>query len=165
MTNKAQDKQELIRLAPSFKFPPYAFVPGKYPHPNQPGGHSHQQKKDEIQLQGKSPLQTNEFLHAIDLINFGYFWESHEVLEALWNACNRAEPYNSFLKGLIKIAAAGVKLNTDSQSAAQGHFHRSCEHFDEAFSDCKELGGFDHQFFKEFLKQEVQLPFKPIYPK
>jgi hypothetical protein len=52
------------------------------------------------------------YLRGIDLFNFGYWWESHEAWEGLWRACGRRGPAADFLKGLIKLAAAGVKAST-----------------------------------------------------
>ena len=50
------------------------------------------------------------FCFAVDLFNHGYYWESHEVWESLWHACGRRGTAADFLKSLIKLAAAGVKV-------------------------------------------------------
>jgi predicted metal-dependent hydrolase len=42
----------------------------------------------------------------VDLFNMGYWWECHEVLEALWNAAGRKTPQASFVQGLLQVAAA-----------------------------------------------------------
>src|SRR4051812_36882722 len=99
------------RFAPEQQFPPYSYVTGRFPHPTRdPAGHSY----------GHAPLapppidpeywqQSRDYLFACDLFNFGFYWESHEVWESLWQACGRSGPTADFLKGLIKLAAAGVK--------------------------------------------------------
>jgi len=51
-----------------------------------------------------------EYLRGIELFNHGYYWESHEVWESLWHAAGRTGPIADFLKGLIALAAAGVKV-------------------------------------------------------
>ena len=38
------------------------------------------------------------------------YWEAHEAWEELWHACGRMGPTADFLRGLIKLAAAGVKV-------------------------------------------------------
>jgi hypothetical protein len=51
------------------------------------------------------------YLYGVDLFNHGYYWEAHEAWEALWHACGRTGSTGWFLKGLIKLAAAGVKAD------------------------------------------------------
>ena len=53
-----------------------------------------------------SPL----FRRGVELFNAGYYWEAHEAWEALWHAAGRRGPTADLLKGLIKLAAAGVKV-------------------------------------------------------
>src|SRR5262249_54220864 len=43
------------------------------------------------------------------LLNHQFFWEAHETWEPLWHSCGRRGTIADFLKGLIKLAAAGVK--------------------------------------------------------
>jgi hypothetical protein len=46
----------------------------------------------------------------VDLFNHGYYWEAHEQWESLWHACGRKGPVANLLQGLIRLAAAGVKV-------------------------------------------------------
>src|SRR5208282_3835567 len=94
------------RLVPEMAFPPYAFVPGYFPHPlSSPQGHSfglqpeHPACLDPTNWQACRP-----FLRGLDLFNYGYYWEAHEVWEGLWNACGRSGMTADVLKGLIKLA-------------------------------------------------------------
>jgi predicted metal-dependent hydrolase len=50
------------------------------------------------------------YLYGIDLFNHGYYWEAHEAWEGLWHQAGRQGLVADFLKGLIKLAAAGVKV-------------------------------------------------------
>ena len=49
-------------------------------------------------------------LRGLLYYNAGYYWEAHEAWEAAWVIAGRQGPTADFYKGLIKLAAAGVKL-------------------------------------------------------
>ena len=54
------------------------------------------------------PKCCQTYLYAIDLFNFGFYWESHVYLEELWNQAKRVGENADFFKMLIKLGAAGV---------------------------------------------------------
>jgi hypothetical protein len=58
---------------------------------------------------------------GIDLFNHGYYWEAHEAWDPLWQAANRSTPHRLLFKGLILLAAAGVKIREGKQVAATRH--------------------------------------------
>jgi hypothetical protein len=66
-----------------------------------------------------------EYLHGIDLFNNGYYWEAHETWEGLWIAAGRRGPLADFLKGLIKLAAAGVKCREANPEGVRRHLARA----------------------------------------
>jgi predicted metal-dependent hydrolase len=119
------------RLVADLVFPPYAYVPGRFPHPiTDPKGHSYGVKPPTCDP--PIPDQWSEcrsYLRGIDLFNHGYYWEAHEVWETLWNACGRQGTTADFLKGLIKLAAAGVKARQDEPRGVQNHARRAAELF------------------------------------
>jgi predicted metal-dependent hydrolase len=98
-------------------------VPGRAPHPvRDPAGH----------LFGKHPepppaldperwQDSRAYLHGVDLFNHGYYWEAHEVWEGLWNVAGRSGITADFLKGLIKLAAAGVKVRQGQPRGVASH--------------------------------------------
>ena len=92
-------------------FPSYRFVPGKAPHPTRdPEGHSY--NKPPEQLASFTPEDWScceQFLYGIDLFNHGFWWEAHEVLEAVWVAAGRRTETGLFIQGLIQIAVAHLK--------------------------------------------------------
>ena len=49
-----------------------------------------------------------DYLYAIDLYNYAYWWECHELLEGLWRATQKTEQGN-FFRALIQLAAANLK--------------------------------------------------------
>ncbi|WP_157679817.1 DUF309 domain-containing protein [Bacteriovorax sp. DB6_IX] len=69
----------------------------------------------------------DDYLYAIDLINYEYFWEAHAYLEAIWNASGRTTQEAVLCKSLIKIAAAGVKLRMNQLEPAKNHYIRCIE--------------------------------------
>ena len=121
----------LERYAPTHPFPPYAFVPGCHPHPvTDPRGHHYGTAPNRpAELNPNRPDESPEFLYAIDLFNAGYYWESHEEWEGLWASSGRTGPVADFLKGLIKLAAAGVKAREGQRNGVQRHARRAAELF------------------------------------
>src|SRR6202171_6004569 len=91
--------------------PPYSFVPGLFPHPvSDPRGHSFGQHFTAPALPDPEKWSSNApYLCGLDLFNHGYYWEAHEAWESLWHACGHKGLVADFLKGLIKLAAGGVK--------------------------------------------------------
>ncbi len=102
-------------------FPPYAFVPGRTPHPTRdPDGHSFGMQPDApASFDAEAGAGNQDFLYAIDLINHDYWWEAHEALEGLWIAAGRRTPAGQFLQGLIQIAVAMLKRHQGMTDAAQ----------------------------------------------
>ena len=116
------------RLIPNWPFPPYIFVPGENPHPKKSGGHMEGQGDPVAKpLDVLHPEQSEFLRYSLDLYNAEYFWESHVYLEALWNAHGRVGSTADFLKGLIKLGAAGVKVKINQRTSAVDHFLRAKE--------------------------------------
>jgi uncharacterized protein len=111
------------RLLPGEPFPAYAFVPGRFPHPvSDPRGHSHGQQVLAVEaLDPQEWQRSRAYLRALDLFNHGYYWEAHEFWEALWHACGRQGVTAEFLKGLIRLAAAGVKVRERRPAGVSSH--------------------------------------------
>jgi uncharacterized protein len=129
-----RDATEPDRLAPGVPLPPYRFIPKSgLPHPTaDPAGHSF--GKPAAVLQPPDPQRWANcvpYLFGFDLFNRGYYWEAHETWEALWHACGRAGPAADCLKGLIKLAAAGVKVCEGTPAGVQSHGTRAAELFDQ----------------------------------
>lgn len=113
----------LPRLAPELPFPPYAFVGGQFPHPTRDAaGYGF----------GTTPVpcacpdpeawrSCRPYLFGIDLFNHGYYWEAHEAWECLWHACDRKGLTGDFMRGLIRLAAAGVKVREGRPIGVRRH--------------------------------------------
>ena len=121
------DRSKLPRLAPEMQFPPYSYVTGRFPHPlRDPEGHAY--GKPEV---GAAPLDPADwpacdaYCQAIDLFNHGFYWEAHEAWEQVWIALGRTGETADFVKGLIKLAAAGVKAREGRANGVQRHAQRA----------------------------------------
>jgi hypothetical protein len=125
----AGENSSVPRLAADVPFPPYAFVPGQNPHPeSDPAGHSfHKERVPAPPLDPQEWRASPVYLYGLDLFNAGFYWESHVEWESLWLAAGRTGLIADFLKGLIKLAAAGVKHREAKPSGVQGHACRAAE--------------------------------------
>lgn len=123
---------DLPRYAPELPLPPYAYVPGQTPHPvSDPAGHAYGQSRPSVVIHDPAEIAGHVLhRHAIDLFNHGYYWEAHEAWEAMWVAVGRTGPVADLLKGLIKLAAAGVKLRAGQATGTVRHAQRARELFE-----------------------------------
>jgi uncharacterized protein len=109
-------------------FPSYTHRPGLTTHPNKPGGHQYNQAEPKADPLVRGSFLSHEYYrYGLDLLNHGYFWESHVAFEAIWNAHHRTGHEANALKALIKLAAAGVKAQAQSTAATIGHLERAQE--------------------------------------
>src|SRR5688500_5761073 len=118
------------RYCPQRPLPPYSYVPGReLPHPtSNPRGHSYGRHEPPAMPLAEETWRQNEtWLYAIDLFNQGCYWEAHEAWEALWHAADRKGPTADLLKGLIKLAAAGVKASEGRPAGVRQHAQRAAE--------------------------------------
>ncbi|RMF91925.1 MAG: DUF309 domain-containing protein, partial [Nitrospinota bacterium] len=119
------------RYRPEEPFPPYAFIGGYSPHPlKHPQGHSYGQEEKPPPVPDPENWSTcSVYLRGIDLFNHGYYWEAHEMWEALWQACGKRGCLATFLRGLIKLAAAGVKVRQQRPRGVRSHGTQAARHF------------------------------------
>ena len=134
------------RLVPDAPLPPYTFVPGRAPHPvSDPAGHMHGRPAERPPAPDPYRWQESRaYLRGVDLFNHGFYWEAHETWEGLWHACGRLGPTADFLRGLIKLAAAGVKVREGTPKGVASHAARAAAIFHNA---AQRLGGVDARFF------------------
>jgi len=119
------------RLVADEPLPPYSYVPGRFPHPiADPTGHQFGKV-----VPPAAPIEPHDwassraYLFGCDLFNLGYYWEAHETWESVWLACGRRGVTADFLKGLIKLAAAGVKAREGRPVGVVRHGTRAAELF------------------------------------
>jgi hypothetical protein len=58
---------------------------------------------------------------AMDFFNLGFYWEAHDEWERLLRATGPETLAGLFLKGLIKMAAAGIKVREESIHGVRRH--------------------------------------------
>jgi predicted metal-dependent hydrolase/ribosome biogenesis protein Tsr3 len=128
------------RFVPDIAFPPYTFVPGRTPHPvSDPAGHLFGKPMEPPPPLDPPRWQENRaYLFGVDLFNHGYYWEAHEVWEGLWRAAGRTGQIADCLKGLIKLAAAGVKVRQGQPRSIASHAAGAANHFRDI---ARQLGG------------------------
>jgi hypothetical protein len=101
-----------VRYAPERAFPPYAFLPGRDPHPTRdPKGHSfgHDETPPD-HLPPERWRENEDYLFGVDLYNGDFLWESHEAWEGLWQV-SKGDPFQAnHLQGLIQCAAGCLKI-------------------------------------------------------
>jgi hypothetical protein len=125
------DDRPVPRLLPGEPLPSYAFVPGKFPHPeSDPAGHSFGVPRPVVAAISPDDWRDSRaYLRGLDLFNAGYYWESHVEFESLWAACGRRGDVAGFLKGLIKLAAAGVKHREGVPRGVRSHATGAAGHW------------------------------------
>ncbi len=113
------------RLLPTADVPPYTFSPGtETPHPiRDPRGHSHNRKgRPPKPLDPDAWADNRTYLLAIDLFNLGYYWEAHEAWDRLWRVSGGPDStVGRFVKGLVKLSAAGMKVRESSIHGVRRH--------------------------------------------
>jgi hypothetical protein len=106
--------------------PPYTYVPGgPWPHPNRAKEAAGERDTPPLAVAADSPL----FRRGVELFDAGYYWEAHEAWEALWHAAGRRGPTADVLRGLIKLAAAGIKIRERRESGVRTHARRAADCF------------------------------------
>ena len=115
--------------------PPYTYVPGgAWPHPtHSPDGHSWGRQHGVIDPILADQWQSSPaYLRGVALFNAGYYWEAHESWESLWHAHGRRGPTADLLQGLIKLAAAGVKVREGRPAGVRTHASRAARLFEKS---------------------------------
>ncbi len=125
------------------QLPPYSYVPGgPWPHPNrakQAGG-ARSGEPSRARPLPEDLAASPWFRRAVRLFDAGYYWEAHEAWEALWHAAGRRGATADVLRGLIKLAAAGIKVRERREAGVRTHARRAAD----CFASARRQGG-SHQ--------------------
>jgi uncharacterized protein len=105
--------------------PSYRYLPGQTPHPRRnPRGHSYGRPEPKPRILPVTRWESSDdYLYGIDLYNFAYWWESHEIFEGFWHASGRNSVQGNFFQALIQLAAANLKRFMGNDAAAQRLVH------------------------------------------
>jgi hypothetical protein len=124
------EKPAIVRLVPEAPLPPYSYVPKSgLPHPkSDPAGHSFDTRPAQPpKIDPDRWEDSRSYLYGFDLLNRQFFWEAHETWESLWHSHGRNGVVADLLKGLIKLAAAGVKHREGYPGGVTTHARRAAE--------------------------------------
>ena len=80
---------------------------------------------------GFVPARHPALRYGLGLNDAGFFWESHEILEALWAAAPQGGRERILLRACIQIANANLKLRMDRPHAASRLFADALAELDE----------------------------------
>ena len=118
------------RYSPDREFPPYSFIPTHNLNPNRIGGYR-EGIPDPISkpIDNKNYKNNTDYLFAIDLINHGYYWESHVYFEAIWHAHNRRGNVANYCKAMVKISAGAIKYKQGRINSATRLFNGAVDIF------------------------------------
>ncbi|RUL88326.1 DUF309 domain-containing protein [Tautonia sociabilis] len=109
--------------------PPFTYIPGgPWPRPSlgAAGLLAGKSPRGEIPPIGEEHgASSPAFRLGVRLYNAGYYWEAHEAWETLWHAIGRTGPTADVLKGLITLAAAGVKVRQGQPRGVATHAGRA----------------------------------------
>lgn len=95
--------------------PPYAYVPGQTPR--HPEG-MFDSFKAGLQDTPRALLQeTRAWETGLAFLRDGYFWEAHEVLEAVWMVCPPNSAERLMVQAVIQRANAGLKAKMGQAKA------------------------------------------------
>lgn len=98
--------------------PPHAYVPG------QTTRHPEDWFETIKASVGSAPIeQTQAWQAGLFYLDRGYFWECHEVLEAVWMALPNPSPERDMTQAIIQLANARLKLRMKKPNATR----RLCE--------------------------------------
>ena len=140
--NAPKRENDPPRYVPHRALPPYSYVTGRWPHPvRDPAGHSHAAEEPPAALPSPAAwAECEAYVWGVELFNHGYYWEAHESWEAVWHAVGRRGTTASFLKGLIKLAAAGVKAREGRAEGVRRHAHGAQELLGEVAQELESAG-------------------------
>jgi len=123
----------MVRRKHEFPLPAYRHLPGQNARPTDALLESIASQASSLDASG-DVSQNAPWCYAIRLYNEAYFWEAHEVLEALWNCARPNSRERYLLQCLIQLSNARLKLELGQTKAAKRLKQHASDCFDRAFS-------------------------------
>lgn len=122
-----------------FDMPPHVYIPGKTAR--------HPDTLFDVIKQSVTPGLPPDQLHhtqawmaGMAYLEAGYFWECHEVLEAVWMQTREQSAERDMVQAVIQLANARLKLLMDRPKAAARLCGMVYSHLDRCPSDRPILG-------------------------
>jgi hypothetical protein len=107
----------MLPTATNLPLPRWAYVPGK----SKEADHDTLWQAKALvppRFGGFVPARHPALRYGIALNDAGYFWESHEVLEAVWAAAPQGGRERILLRACIQVASANLRLRMHKPHAA-----------------------------------------------
>ena len=100
---------------PDFEWPSHVYVPGQtVRHPEDWFDAIKSSVQLDVEIEETQAWQAGlAYLHA------GYFWECHEVLEAVWLSLPNPSPERDMTQAVIQLANARLKLKMNRPNATR----------------------------------------------
>ena len=105
-------------VTPALTLPPRPYLPGQTERPDE----AIFEPLKEGLAPGVAPddlAQSAAFLGGQEAFAQGYFWEAHELWEAVWMVLPPASAERHLLQGLIQLANGGLKARMGRENAAR----------------------------------------------
>ena len=101
----------------SYKLPGQKYWPGLNKRPD---GHMQGDAipASDLVLDENNWPHHSEYLYGIDLLNAEYYWETHEILERVWNAAGRRSAIAQAVQSIIFLAAGQLKDKLKQRESA-----------------------------------------------
>ena len=124
------------------RMPTQAYLPGQTPRP--PDGMFDDLKSGLDGIPPERLTETKAWAAGMALLREGYYWEAHEVLEAVWQCCPPNTPERLMVQAIIQRANAELKRKMGQERAARRLFILSGKLAREAIERSgREVLGFD----------------------
>jgi len=133
MSKDSRPTPRLSDMAAPIPMPPHAYVPGLNPRPPEDWFDA---IKSTVQVGvSLADLQhTQAFRAGLAYLDAGYYWECHEVLEAVWMQTPEGTAEREMVQALIQLANAQLKVLMGRPRAAT----RLCDMVQEHLQNCTE---------------------------
>ena len=109
--------------------PKHRYVPGLTArHPE--GAFDRVRDMADAETSSQTAAQNTAWLHGLDLLEAGFYWEAHEVLEQVWMNAGPQTPERAMVQAVIQLANAALKHGMARPNAvlrlcaiAEDHLH------------------------------------------
>ena len=113
------------------RFPEHAYVPGENPR-HSDGWFDDIKDSVSHDVPASDLHRTHAFQVGCAYLDQGYYWECHEVLEAVWLCTGDPSPERDMVQALIQLANARLKLRMRKPNAAR----RLCDMVEAHLARC-----------------------------
>lgn len=111
---------------------------------------------------GCVPSDHPALAYGLALNDAGFFWECHEILEALWKAAPQGGRDRILLRGCIQTANANLKAAMTQPRAAARLYAEAAAELHELARRQATGGGFATDFASDGLAQALRDPQPPV---